>query len=184
MENINALILSIIDFPNQHQMIIENAEDDIQCFRNTYDGVIEDNVFMKLISQSQNNYCIERFLSALIISVTPMEITDTVFSALLEYNGEYRMSILIGLAHCPLSFFQLVKLNKLKIEEALFQLIKIYMCNDCFTKYDLLEIFKPWKNMLTPSLCYNILYCLDNRHTEKSNYIRNYVERANCKNGE
>ena len=52
---INALILSIIDFPNQHQMIIENAEDDIQCFRNTYDGVIEKNVFMKLISQSQNN---------------------------------------------------------------------------------------------------------------------------------
>ena len=93
MENINALILSIIDFPNQHQMIIENAEDDIQCFRNTYDGVIEENVFMKLISQSQNNCCIERFLSALIISVTPMEITDTVFSALLEYNGEYRMSI-------------------------------------------------------------------------------------------
>lgn len=172
MYDINKIILAILKSPWKYFNIIQKAEDDIRYFRNTYEGLVEEEIFVSLIAQSRNDGYIERFLSALIVSADPQEITNVVFSALLRYKGEFRRSILTGLAHCPLSYYQLIALNKLRIDEALYQLIKLYVSYDCFTTFDLQELLRPWKNKLPQYVYRNILYCLDDQDVKRSNDVK------------
>ena len=74
--------------------------------------------------------------------------TINVFCALAHYKGKYQKSILTGLAHCNLSYYQLVALNKKRIDEALIKLIDLFFKYDCFSEYDLQMIFAPWQGKI------------------------------------
>lgn len=174
MKNINDMILEAIRSP---QMMREEADKmlEIQYLHSEYEGNIDENIFISLILQSQkgrNRTDIQFFLASLVASADSIEITNRVFSLLLRSKGKYRYTILSGLAHQPLAYYQLITLNKMRIEEALVQLVEMYVCYDCFIKYDLLDIFHPWENKLTPYICESIEYCIAHHHTNKADDVR------------
>ena len=123
-------------------MLLDGYKD----YANTYDGVIDESLLLKLIKKSTSNIDAMRFLNALVFYLEPVEITPAVFQALLKTRRSYRESVLIGLAHCQLSVFQLDILNQEKIDDALIKLLRIYISNNNFAEYDLFHILQPWKN--------------------------------------
>ena len=153
MKNINFLIeqvLNNVDFCTEHTEIIEDNDNYI-C--DNFDGFANEDLLLKIVQASSQNENVARFLSAYVIHLSQKEITPCVFNAILSISSKYRKSILIGLSHCNLSYYQLVNLNKLQIEEALIQLIRLVFKYDCFTEYDLRMILDTW-NYKIPQYVY------------------------------
>lgn len=148
MNDINKFIIQATNDRESCIQNIERIEDDDQYLRTNYEGLIKEDTLVNLINQSRYDSYLERFLSALSINLTAQEVTPIVFQSILNHKGKYSKSILIGLAHCNLSYYQLVQLNKLQIDEALIQLVDKYTQYDCFTRYDLQEMLTPWKNKM------------------------------------
>ena len=144
MENINHFIERAIGDSSICIKYSNLMEDDESFIHSNFCDKIEESVLLRLIEKSKDNLNLQRFLSALSICFYRDEITLKVFSALSRYKGKYRKSILIGLAHCDLSYYQLVVLNKKKIDEALIKLINLFFKYDCFSEHDLQAIFIPW----------------------------------------
>ncbi len=93
--------------------------------------------FKQLISCIKKKH-IACFLSEYSIYCLAEELTPEVFKALLKIKSSYRKSILIGLCHSEISFYQLFELVKLKLDvESLLQLINRIIYSDAFSIYDL-----------------------------------------------
>lgn len=146
MKSKNDLIEYVLNNPKDSAPYTKWLLDGCEEFAITYDGVIDESLLLKLIKKSIFNIDAMKFLNALVFYLEPAEITPTVFQSLLKTRISYRRSVLIGLAHCQLSVFQLDILNQVKIDDALVKLLKIYILNNDFTEYDLFHILKPWKN--------------------------------------
>jgi hypothetical protein len=146
MKNINLLIEQVLSDYNFCVEYAEIIEDNDSYVHDNYYGVVSENLMLKLVQVSNQNRNIARFLSAYVVCLSRQEITPNVFDALLSVSGEYRESLLIGLSHCKLSYYQLLNLNQLKIDEALIQLIKIVLKYDCFSEYDLQIVLSPWRS--------------------------------------
>ena len=86
-----------------------------------------------------------RFLNAFVMYLDPAEITSKVFESILNIKGKYKNSVLIGLAHCNLSLFQLFLLNQRKIDEALVKLKKAYDKGE-ISKTDIDIALSYWNN--------------------------------------
>ena len=95
-------------------------------YRSNYCGLIEEETIVLLIHRSKKNKLLMRFLNAFVFYLDSEEITPKVLNMLVNLKGKYKRSILIGLAHCDLSIFQLFILNQETIDEALIKLIEKY----------------------------------------------------------
>lgn len=146
MKSKNDLIEYVLKNPKGSAPYTKWLLDGCEDFAITYDGIIDESLLLKLIKKCRFNIDAMNFLNALVFYLEPVEITPTVFQSLLKTRKSYRKSVLIGLAHCQLSVFQLDILNQLKIDDALVNLLRIYILNNDFTEYDLFHILKPWKN--------------------------------------
>ena len=112
----------------------------------TLTGQIDEGIFLALISRMKDKN-LARFLSEYSLFATAGEITPKVFEALLKCKTPYRKSILIGLCHCDLSFYQLQKLNELHLDiEVWLKMIGRCLKSDAFSQYDLSEFLKSGKN--------------------------------------
>lgn len=172
MDNVNNFIIQILSSKFLCKDFCEIVEDDDSYIYNNYEGNIEEKHLIDLIERSKKDLCYERFLSALTVCLRKEDVTQKVFDLLLSFNGRFRESILIGLAHCNLSYYQLIELNKLHIDEALSQLLEICIKFDCFSQYDLFDIMQEWKN--TPPK-YIIEYILENYgKTKKGELLKEY----------
>ena len=106
------------------------------------DQAICEKSFMKLISRIREK-SIALFLSEYAIYCNAEEMTPDVFSAILNMKSPYKKSILIGLCHSQISFYQLMLLSDLKLDSAaLLQLIERIIQNDVFTEFDLYFMLK------------------------------------------
>lgn len=115
----------------------------------------DEKLLIRLINESGRRRALAQFLSDIIIYFNKIDITNKVFDRLINYKGSFRKSILIGLAHCDLSFYQLCELNKLNIDGNPFcRLLKIYVTNDIFSQYDLKKFIDDNANMDKESCIY------------------------------
>lgn len=157
LDNVNNFMMQILNSKVLCEEFCGMVEDDDTYIYNHYDGNIEEKLLIDLIEKSKKEHCYEHFLSALSICLRKEEVTPKVFKLLLSLKGRFRESILIGLAHCKLSYYQLIELNKLHIDEALSQLLEICIKFDCFSQYDLFVILQEWKNIPPIYIIENIL---------------------------
>lgn len=146
MKSKNDLVEYVLNNPKCGEPYTKWLLDGCEDFATKYDGVIDESLLLKLIKKSKYNIDAMRFLNALVLYLEPAEITPTVFQSLLKTRMSYRKSVLIGLAHCQLSVFQLDILNQVNIDDALVKLLRVYILNNDFTEYDLFHILQPWKN--------------------------------------
>ena len=115
-------------------------------FSETLMGQINEGIFLELISKVKDKN-LARFLSEYSLFAKADEITPKVFDALLKCKTSYRESILIGLCHCDLSFYQLQKLNELYLDlEVWLKMIGRCLKSDAFSQYDLSEFLKSGEN--------------------------------------
>ena len=141
MKNINHFIENVINDQSISQKYADILFDDEAYLHKKFSGNIEESILLRLIKQSEDRVDLQIFLSALSQCLCREEVTVAVFDSLLHYKSRYRKSILIGLAHCHLSYYQLLALNKAGIDEALFQLVDLFFKHSCFSEYDLKMIF-------------------------------------------
>lgn len=115
-------------------------------FSEALTGQIHEGIFLALISKAKDKN-LARFLSEYSLFATADEITPKVFDALLKCKTSYRESILIGLCHCDLSFYQLQELNERYLDlEVWLKMIARCLKSDAFSQYDLSEFLKSGKN--------------------------------------
>ena len=123
----NDFILKVINDQKQLLPCINHFENGCHVeYRTSYSGLLDEKILLLLINKSKKNGLIMRFLNAFVMYLDSEEITAKVFAKLTNIHGKYKRSLLIGLAHCDLSLFQLFILNQQKIDEALVKLTKAY----------------------------------------------------------
>ena len=176
MKTIVDLINEIICTPEEADNIIEHLSDDPDGFRKQYTGFLEESVFLTLIRRSKKNKYLDRFLSALVTCVLKEEVSNLVFTELIHHRSRYHDTILNCLAHLPLSYYQLITLNQYHQDEALCQLLVLFLEHECFTEFDAYEILRPWKGRITPFILESIHYCLFSYSCPKKERILEKVE--------
>ena len=145
MKDINEFVLRILEDEKNCEEYCRNVDDGGNYLQMNYCGTISEDSLINLIERSKTKLCYQCFLSDLVICLKEEEVTPEVFDKLISYRGKYRKSILIGLAHCDLSVYQLLELTKLKIDiESLLKLILRFLKSDAFSSYDLEMLLKKY----------------------------------------
>lgn len=104
--------------------------------------VIDCEIFHEMIKRASEKH-IGHFLSEYSLYANAEEITPSVFNALLKCDTDFKESILIGLCHSDISFYQLLILDDLSLtDEAVLQLIKRCFNSDVLSMYDLEMLLK------------------------------------------
>ena len=171
---------------DKNEWIIKILQDKVFCIKETkrliedqndyiaiFSSPMSEKYFLDLISRIGEEH-IAKFLSEYSIFVNAEEMTPKVFKTLLKCKRKYKKSILIGLCHSNISFYQLLILTRLKIdEESLLQLIDKCITNEIFSGYDLkflLKLGKYYKNFSE-----NLKYLIKEREKEISNFKLNIL---------
>lgn len=108
-------------------------------FWGNIDGVPQSLYLVKILLFGKKHRSINCLLPKIFEFCDKNSIDDTVFDAVKHYPlRKVRNNIFISIAHCSLSFYQYNYINSLKIcIEAFAALLDIYICNECFSAYDL-----------------------------------------------
>ena len=110
---------------------------DFKYKRRKKDGLILESLLLSLIQRADIYENSAIFLGAFAPYLRKEEVTPTVFNSFLQMKSSNKTSILIGLAHCELSFYQLHLLNQLRIDgNPLMYLLDFYTKQDIFSEYD------------------------------------------------
>lgn len=147
MKDLNEFVLIMLKDKKNCEDYCKNVEDGSSFMASNYEGKINESTLIKLIEKSKNEVCYQCFLSDLAICLKEEDVTPKVFDKLISFRGKYRKSILIGLAHCDLSIYQLNELTKLKVDiGSLLNLIRRVLKSDSFSSYDLEMLLKKYSN--------------------------------------
>ncbi len=138
MKDLNEFVLKILEDKKKCEDYCKNIEDGVSFLADNYNGTISETALIQLIEKSETELCYQCFLSDLAFCLKEEDVTPKVFEKLISFKGKYRKSILIGLAHCDLSIYQLNELTKLKVDiESLLHLILRVLKSSVFSPYDL-----------------------------------------------
>ena len=136
MENICVLIKTVLQ-ENRCDFSI----DDCLNMELYYEGVVDKEYLSELIKLALENKLIEPLLGQVVEKFINAESVDlNNFKALLNYKGKYRKTLLWGLSHTPLSFYQMqILFDKYykDFPEITCNIISTIYMNDCFTEYDM-----------------------------------------------
>lgn len=183
LKDVNEFVLRILEDEKNCEEYCRNVDDGGNYLQMNYCGTISEDSLINLIEKSKTKLCYQCFLSDLVICLKEEEVTPEVFDKLMLFRGKYRKSILIGLAHCDLSVYQLLELTKLKIDiEPLLKLILRFLKSDAFSAYDLeilLNKYSSYYADFSSSLSWMIEhYCDKTAVSQKKIIVLNrYLER-------
>lgn len=145
MQSLEEFVVHLLENKNDCEEYCKNIEDGSGFLMANYGGRLNEKTLIQLIQKSKAELCYQCFLSDLVICLKEEDVTPTIFDKLLSFRGVYRKSILIGLAHCDLSIYQLNELTKLKIDiESLLKLILRFLQSSSFSVYDLEMLLKTY----------------------------------------
>lgn len=141
-ENINSLAERIINANASERKILCNWLDEDWDIFDTLSGTLTEGNAFKLIKRSRYQSEITLILPHMLKFSDSHTISERVFSSLCRYpNKRCRNSLLISIAHCPISFYQLQEICRRKIcVEAFAALLDMYAANDIFTVDDLKKL--------------------------------------------
>ena len=102
-------------------------------------GYFNSDNLLFVLQKSLRNKKIRDLLPDLLFYCNDKSVSVEVFDFVKKYKfKKRRRTLLISLAHCQLSIYQLRYISELNIcGEAFAQLLDIYLFNDCFSIYDL-----------------------------------------------
>lgn len=141
-ENINILAERIINANAFERKTLCNWLDEDWDIFDTFSGTLTEGNAFKLIKRSRYQREITLILPHMLRFSDSHTISERVFSSLYRYpNKSRRNSLLVSIAHCPISFYQLQEICKQKIcVEAFAALFDMYVANDVFTVDDLKKL--------------------------------------------
>lgn len=113
---------------------------------NKYSGVLKAEVLEKFLKKMNRK---KKIILPKIISFSDKTtITDENFKTLLKLNKKLRNTVLISLAHCDISIYQLLFINNLGIcVEAFCKLLFVYSYENCFSSEDLKKMINDSTNI-------------------------------------
>lgn len=138
MMNINELVKEIIEEKIDINDKILSNED----YFEEVTGVLQCDLLKKLVAKSYRSKRIREILGQILYYSDSGTISNEIFSEIIDYRyKKVRKNCLIALGHCPISFYQLMYINSLKIgTEAFAQLFHIMCYNDIFSEFDILYL--------------------------------------------
>lgn len=130
---------------------IMNSNEIVKCLSfYDVDGILQSDILEDFICYSIHHSYIRKFLPNVFNFCDCSSVTPEVFDKIKRFpNKKIRKNILIVLAHCRLSFYQLSYIcNQNICFEAFAQLLDIYLINECFSAYDLKILLEKNKKYL------------------------------------
>lgn len=139
MEDINIVAKKIIaDKKYRKELYKSYNKSSDDYFYDNYDGEIQPEVLRLFMKQSFHNKKMQVLLDEILRYCNQDSIDTTFFEYLLGFPKKRRNSYIITLAHLPLSFIQLYKLNSIFCTmEAFCEMFYIICKNDCFKPIDM-----------------------------------------------
>ncbi len=142
MENINSLVKKIISYSStDRKALCIQLFSDWDLFE-TFSGTLTEANALDLIKRSLYQHEVAVILPNILQFSDSHTISERVFSTLCRYpNRKLRKSLLISIAHCKISFYQLHEICRRKIcVEAFASLLDMYVALDVFTIDDLKKL--------------------------------------------
>ena len=141
-EDINIVAERIINANTSERKTLCNWLDEDWDVFDAFSGTLTEGNAFKLIKRSRYQREITLILPHMLKFSDSHTISERVFSSLCRYpNKRRRNSLLISIAHCPISFYQLQEICRRKIcVEAFAALFDMYAANDFFTVNDLRKL--------------------------------------------
>lgn len=169
-QNINELVCNLLIDEKYQKKIIDEFKENPDVFEHSsieeyckYSSTLDPKVLLKLLnSYSKDNKKIKEIIPYILYYADEKSITDEIFNEILHFDRNYRNTLLIVLAHCKISFYQLEYINKLQIcDEAFCQLLYIYSTNEIFTAEDLKVFLQKTKKFKKSTIKMHIKYMLE-----------------------
>lgn len=141
-EDINILAERIINANASERKTLCNWLDEDWDIFGTLGGTLTENNAFKLIKRSRYQREITAILPHMLQFSNSHTISERVFSSLCRYpNKSRRNSLLVSIAHCTISFYQMQEICRRKIcAEAFAALFDMYVANNIFTVDDLRKL--------------------------------------------
>ena len=145
MININDFLLECL---NNHMPKNKLTQFEDDYFNDEIYGIVKKDILLDFLKLSKNSN-LKKVLPFILSFSDKDSISTEVFEFIIKQFGrKERKSMLISLAHCNISFYQLTFIAKEKIcFEAFAALLNMYLGNDCFSLYDL-------QNLIEENYCY------------------------------
>lgn len=123
---------------------------DIKEYRK-YSGILKAEVLEKFLKRMNRR---KRIILPQIINYSDSStITYKNFKKIIKFNKKFRCNVLISLAHCDISIYQLLYINKLGIcVESFCRLLSIYSHDNYFSSEDLKKLIIDSKNIKNKNL--------------------------------
>lgn len=179
MKNINELADELISGSANIKEYISFLEDGMEYFQENFDGELDSEKLSTLIDKATKNKDLQFIISGLLYCSKKETITDEIFNKLLKFFKGMRRTFMVALAHCDISFYQLMAINRMQIcVEAFGWLINHMYTVDVFSVEDMKQLLKEseyiksaWKDIFKQLLSLNITH-----NQEKQELISNFIK--------
>lgn len=142
-KNINEFARQLIEGDVNLKEFCASLDDAQEYFEENYEGFLDSSKISTIIDISYNNKDLQYIIGGLLYCSNKDSITDEVFNKLLKFPKAMRRTVLVSLAHCDISFYQLMKINKMQIcTEAFGGLMNHMYTSDAFSAEDILQLLK------------------------------------------
>lgn len=177
-KEINALAQYILSYSGDYSEL-EEVLISLDFFDEVYGFLSEENA-IALITKSQEHNDMGWLLPQLFYFADANTISEVVFSMILSFKmKDVRRNILIALAHCNISFYQLEFICREKIcIEAFATLLASYLVCNCFSTIDLSKLLS--ENVaLLGGIAWDKVLENNNLDSNKRNILLSYLKYAN-----
>lgn len=114
MKNINEIVEQLISGNADIKELCTKLEEGMEYFEENYEGHLDSKKLSILIDKSRSDQNLQFILTSLLYCSNKESITDEVFNKILKFRKGLRRTYLLALAHCDISFYQLMAINKMK----------------------------------------------------------------------
>lgn len=128
-------------FLNLDRGLFRSIYKDIDFFENV-DGVLTEELAYNLLIAARENKVIEKQLHSIFLFSDKQTISDRVFNLITKMtNSGTQKSVLVALAHCDISFYQMYYIAQQKIcFEAFAWILQSYLLYSCFSDLDVEQL--------------------------------------------
>ncbi len=142
-QNINEFLEQLLSDKVDSKEYCGHLEDGMEYFEENYEGYLDGKKLSLLIDKAAEDKNLQFILTGLLYCSNKESITDEVFNKLLKFRPGLKKTYMGTLAHCDISFYQLMAINRMQIcVEAFGWLMRHMYTSDAFSAEDMLRLLK------------------------------------------
>ena len=142
-QNINEFTEQLLNDNVDAKKYCRHLEDGMEYFEENYEGYLASEKLSLLIDKTYKDKDLQFILTGLLFRSDKESITDEIFKKLLKFRSGLKKTYMGTLAHCDISFYQLMAINKMQIcFEAFGWIIHHMYISEAFSTEDILQLLK------------------------------------------